>query len=206
VLPALRAENPNLDAALLRLAASAQEWLDAIDALAAPFLDRQGDTSVFSIECPALAAQPAGVRKRAIALLLERAGLGYDAAHLDAIDALVVRPPHGQRAIDVPGGRAVRSYDVLHATHGVRPHGAPSLAPPAGPYMLRTWRPGDRMRPARLKGRSRKLADIYGDAKIPRELRAAARVLIRTTDQGIVWAEHVGLAHGESSEVMPKPA
>jgi TilS substrate C-terminal domain. len=62
------------------------------------------------------------------------------------------------------------------------------------------------MRPARLKGRSRKLADLYVDAKIPRELRATARVVIRTTDQGIVWAEHVGLAHGESSEVMPKPA
>jgi tRNA(Ile)-lysidine synthase len=215
VLPALRAENPNLDAALLRLAASAQEWLDAIDALAAPFVKRNGDRSLFSIDCPALAAQPAAVRKRAIALLLERAGLGYDAAHLDAIDAIVVRPSRGQRAIDVPGGRAIRTYDALQADTRARPgfsdtrarpgFSAP-LAPPAGPYALRTWRPGDRMRPARLHGRSRKLADLYIDAKVPRELRATARVVIRTTDQGIVWAEHVGLAHGESSEVVPKPA
>jgi hypothetical protein len=53
------------------------------------------------------------------------------------------------------------------------------------------------MRPARLKGRSRKLSDLYIDAKVPRAARATARVLVRLADATIVWAEHVGAAFGE---------
>jgi hypothetical protein len=61
------------------------------------------------------------------------------------------------------------------------------------------------MCPDRLRGRSRKLSDLYGDAKIPRELRRNALVLVRTTDEVIVWAEHLGLAFGESPNVIPAP-
>ena len=71
---------------------------------------------------------------------------------------------------------------------------------------MRRWQPGDRMRPARLRGRSRKLSDLFIDAKVPQALRAGARVVIRTTDQGIVWAEHLGMAYGEPLHLMPKPA
>ena len=70
-------------------------------------------------------------------------------------------------------------------------------------YELRSWTPGDRMRPARLKGRSRKLSDLYIDAKIPRTARRTARVLVRRADATIVWAEFIGLAHGESPELIP---
>jgi tRNA(Ile)-lysidine synthetase-like protein len=52
------------------------------------------------------------------------------------------------------------------------------------------------MCPARLKGRSRKLSDLYIDAKLPRDLRRGAKVLVRTSDRVIVWAEHLGYAHG----------
>jgi len=38
------------------------------------------------------------------------------------------------------------------------------------------WEPGDRMKPARLAGRSRKLSDLYIDAKVPRDRRVEARV------------------------------
>ena len=62
------------------------------------------------------------------------------------------------------------------------------------------------MKPARLKGRSRKLSDLYIDAKIPREMRSTARVLVRSIDLTIVWAEHVGIAFGESPHVAPLPA
>ncbi|HVK87123.1 MAG TPA: tRNA lysidine(34) synthetase TilS [Kofleriaceae bacterium] len=218
VMPALREENPQLDAALVRLAASAQEWLEVIDSLAAPFVreqDEKRDRPRFG-SASALAKQPPAIRKRAVALLLEDAGLGYDATHLDAIDELVTRPASGRVALDVPGGRVVRTYDLLRvepapgpgplstsSTSSATP--APLVAP-EGPYVVRVWQAGDRMRPSRLKGRSRKLSDLYADAKVPRELREHARVVVRTTDQGIVWAEHVGLAHGETSEVMPKPA
>ena len=51
------------------------------------------------------------------------------------------------------------------------------------------------MRPARLRGRSRKLSDLYADAKVPRSSRTAARVIVRHSDAAILWAEHIGIAH-----------
>ncbi|NVB81066.1 MAG: tRNA lysidine(34) synthetase TilS, partial [Kofleriaceae bacterium] len=106
ILPALRAENPALDAALVRLAASAREWMSAIDDLADPYAQ-------FPIDCTSLVLVDSAVRKRAFALALESAGLGYDAIHLEQIDALVCREPSGEVGVDVPGGRVVRSYNTL---------------------------------------------------------------------------------------------
>jgi tRNA(Ile)-lysidine synthetase-like protein len=97
----------------------------------------------------------------------------------------------------------VRSYEQLAIASA--PVDAPQLVAPSGPYVLRRWQPGDRMRPARLAGRSRKLSDLYIDAKLPRDQRASARVVVRTTDNTIVWAEHLGLAHGEHESLVPLP-
>jgi tRNA(Ile)-lysidine synthase len=194
-LPALRAENPALDDALCRLAAAAREWTEAIDHIAAP-------VARFPMHCTALVRLDAAVRLRAYARALEAAGLGYDAVHLDAIDDLVQRPRDGEHGVDVPGGRVIRSYDVIDLGHERTPD---PLVPPDAGYELRSWRAGDRMKPARLKGRSRKLSDLYIDAKVPRELRRTARVMVRTNDQVIVWAEHLGIAFGESPNVVPVP-
>jgi tRNA(Ile)-lysidine synthase len=195
ILPHLRRENPQLDAALVRLAHSAAEWLEVIDGLAAPH-------ARLPIACAELAALPAAVRKRAVALALERAALDYGAAHLDAIDRAVTRAAHGTIEIDLPAARLVRIYGRLDLEPPAPPE-VPELAPPPGPYRLRAWQRGDRMKPARLKGRSRKLSDLYVDAKVPRAARLAARILVRTTTGAIVWAEHVGLAYGEPAELIP---
>ena len=61
---------------------------------------------------------PPAVRKRALRARARAAGLGYDAVHLDAIDELVLRRRAGERAVDVPGGRVVRSYDALDLDAG----------------------------------------------------------------------------------------
>jgi tRNA(Ile)-lysidine synthase len=190
ILPALRRENPQMDAALVRLAGSAAEWLEVIDALARPF-------ARFPIDGAALRAQPAAIRKRAVSLALEAAGLDYDAVHLDRIDRMVMAHERGQVSIDVRGGAIVRSYGTLSVAPRDRPTPPPPLEAPHDDYELRTWRAGDRMRPARLKGRSRKLSDLYIDAKVPRNARVAARVLVRRSDATIVWAEHLGAAFGE---------
>jgi len=192
ILPALREENRLLDDALRRLASSAREWLAVIDRLAA-------EMSAFPIDTRVLAAEPA-VRKRGYALALEAAGLSYDAVHLDAIDQIATRTGQGELAVDVPGGRVVRSYAVLDLERVLEPDAL--VAPPG--HEVRTWRPGDRMKPARLKGRSRKLSDLFIDAKVPRELRRSARVVVRSADQVIVWVEHLGLAFGESPRVVPR--
>ncbi|HUS32918.1 MAG TPA: tRNA lysidine(34) synthetase TilS [Kofleriaceae bacterium] len=185
VLPALRAENPAIDDALVRLARAAGEWRDAIDALAEPF-------ATFPIDCEELATQLPAIRKRAVALALERARLGYEAAHLDAIDALVMAPTAGEHSIDVPGARLVRSYETLEIRSDQISEIQSDLI--SGDYEVRVWRPGDRMKPARLKGRSRKLSDLYIDAKVPRAIRAASRVVIRRADAVIIYAEHLGIS------------
>ena len=197
ILPALRMENPQLDAALVRLAASAAEWTSVLDELSGPY-------ARFPIDCAALSAQPAAVRKRALARALEAENIDHDAVHLDDLDRIVCRDAHGEVAIDLPGRTIVRSYDRLRPAKGSDPFG--ELRAPDGPYELRRWRPGDRMRPARLKGKSRKLSDLYIDAKVPRAEREGARVVVNTTDGEIVWAEHLGTAFGQGPEVAPKPA
>lgn len=198
LLPALRAENPAVDEALCRLAASAHEWTEALD-------DRAEPVARFPVSVRELTELPAAVRKRAYAIALDSRGLGYDAVHLDAIDDLVLRTEDGEVGLDLPGARIVRSYDVLDLRSAVREPAPRPLASPEPGYELRVWRAGDRMRPARLKGRSRKLSDLFIDAKLPRELRRTARVLVRTSDGVIVWAEHVGLAAGESPDIVPVP-
>jgi tRNA(Ile)-lysidine synthase len=198
ILPLLRRENPQLDAALIRMANSAAEWLEVIDGLARPF-------ARFPIDARAVAAQPAAVRKRAVSLALEAAGLDYDAAHLEQIDRLIIAPDHGQRSLDVRGGSIVRTYGTVSVAGRDEPTRAALEVPHAG-YELRTWRAGDRMRPARLKGRSRKLSDLYIDAKVPRATRALARVLVRSSNATIVWAEYLGAAFGESFVDLPIPA
>jgi tRNA(Ile)-lysidine synthase len=201
-LPALREENPAVDDALIRLAAIAREWLFAIEGLAEPH-------SRFPIETTNLTSLPDAVRKHAYARALERAQLGYDAIHLEQIDDLVVRGNGEQRSIDVPGGRVVLTYRTLDVARGQGTGASPpvsiELVAPSG-YQLRTWQDGDRMKPARLKGRSRKLSDLFIDAKVPRDARRAARVVIRPADGVIVWAEYIGLAHGESDAVVPLPS
>jgi tRNA(Ile)-lysidine synthase len=199
ILPALQRENPQLPAALVRLARSATEWLEVIDAHAGRF-------ARFPIACDALAGQPVAIRKRALSLALEAAGLDYDAVHLERLDRLVIAGEQGQISIDVPGGTVVRSYGALSIAPRDEPASPQALPIPHDGYELRTWRAGDRMRPARLKGRSRKLSDLYIDAKVPRAARATARVLIRLSDTTIVWAEHLGAAFGEPCFVASIPA
>jgi tRNA(Ile)-lysidine synthase len=188
-LPALRAENPALDDALVRLADASREWLDVIDALAAPH-------ARFPIECAAMRGLPPAVRKRCYALMLEHGQLGYEATHLDLLDDLVMRDAAGELHLDIAGVRLTRRYGRVSPPGPPAPP-RPTPVLPTG-HELRVWRPGDRMKPARLQGRTRKLSDLYIDAKVPRELRATARVIVRVQDQQIVWAEHIGSAHGES--------
>ncbi|HEX2690253.1 MAG TPA: tRNA lysidine(34) synthetase TilS [Kofleriaceae bacterium] len=199
ILPVLRHENPQLDTALVRLARSAAEWLEVIDALARPF-------ARFPIDRAALAAQPAAVRKRALSLALEVAGLDYDAVHLEHLDRMITAPERGQISIDVRGGSIVRSYGTLSIAPGHASTPSQELVTLEERYDLRVWRAGDRMKPARLKGRSRKLSDLYIDAKVPRSARTTARVLVRRSDATIVWAEHLGAAVGESFGDLPIPA
>ncbi|HEY0251800.1 MAG TPA: tRNA lysidine(34) synthetase TilS [Kofleriaceae bacterium] len=199
MLPELRELNPNVDLALVRLADSTREWLEALDAIAEPL-------ARFPIGCEALARHPTAIRKRAVAIALDRGGIDFDASHLEAIDGLIVRPAAGEVALDLPAARFVRRYDLAMVEPVSRPEPPriSSLVAPPG-YELRSPEPGERFRPIRLNGRSKKLSDLYIDMKLPRDERARARVMVRLSDRSIVWAEHLGIAHGEASDLAPLP-
>ncbi len=193
-LPALREENPALDEALVRLAASAREQREVLD-----YAARETPLRV-----DALADAPAAVAKRAMQLAAASAGAGpLSARHLDDLLALVLRPASGSVDLSLPGATARREYDKLRfisqAEDPLRP--SVDVTGPDGPYTARRWQAGDRMRPERLQGRSRKLSDLFIDAKIPRAQRTEAVVVERNRDGEIVWAEHIGRAYATSVEV-----
>jgi tRNA(Ile)-lysidine synthase len=69
----------------------------------------------------------------------------------------------------------------------------------AGPALFcRSWRPGDRFRPLGLKG-SKKLQDLFTDARVPRAQRADVPVL--EDARGIVWV--AGLRISDGAKLSP---
>jgi tRNA(Ile)-lysidine synthase len=55
----------------------------------------------------------------------------------------------------------------------------------SAPLVLRSWRSGDRFYPSGMKGRRKKLQDLFTDMKIPRSEREAIPVLV--APEGILW-------------------
>jgi tRNA(Ile)-lysidine synthase len=204
LLPALRRENPALDATLARTARAMRECLEAIDAAAGAIAARR-DGQARRLAAAELALAPRAVAKRALAMQAAALGSSLEARHLEALLALAAGPPRGSRGLDLPGLSARREYgDLLLERAGARPTPPPPRVAIAGDrsaYEIRAWRAGDRMRPARLHGRSRKLQDLYTDAKVPTRQRREALVVVRKADGAIVWAQYLGPAVDAGVEV-----
>lgn len=206
VLPALRRVNPAIDAALLRLAAAAGDARATLDLAA----DRLAETARAggAWRAEVLAGAPPSVLAHFLAREVSAAGGGpLGARHHQALAALIGSGTGGTARVDLPGMTAWREYGVLRLEprgEAATPDTTSPLAVtgPDGPYEVRLWRPGDRMQPARLRGRSRKLSDLFIDARVPRRVRASARVVTRASDGRIVWAEHLGPAFGSSIAVV----
>ena len=64
------------------------------------------------------------------------------------------------------GVRAVREYDRISLEYGPVRFGPWTIASDAPGLEVRTWRPGDR-----LRGRKKKVQDVFVDAKVPRRER-----------------------------------
>ncbi|HEU5055580.1 MAG TPA: tRNA lysidine(34) synthetase TilS [Kofleriaceae bacterium] len=207
ILPALRRVNPAVDAALLRIAAAAGDSRAALD-FAADLLAEKARAPGGAWRVDLLARAPGSVLAHFVAREVGAAGGGpLGARHHRALAALVGSAAGGTSRVDLPGLTAWREYELLRLErrgNAAVPEPPPGLdvSGPDGPYEVRTWRPGDRMRPARLRGRSRKLSDLYIDARVPRRVRAAARVVTRASDGRIEWAEHLGPAFGSPIAVV----
>ena len=111
--------------------------------------------------------------------------------------AELLAAPVGSKRVDLGGGvQAVREHDRLWLESGPRPLDGPVEWGPwriesglAG-LTVRGWRPGDR-----LAGRSKKVQDVFVDAKIPRSDREGWPLVVRGDEvvavPGIVDAEGV---------------
>ncbi len=208
LMPLLARENPAVEAALCRLAAAAREQRDVLDFAASALLGAARRAPGL-LAVAALAAAPPAVAKRAISLAIDEVTVPtrrrqVGARHLAAVREMVARRGAGSWSLDLPGLRVTREYDTLRLERADAAADAPpplAVEGPEGPYRIRPWAAGDRMRPARLRGRSRKLSRLYVDAKVPRRLRQTARVVVRAADGAILWAEHLGPAHGSRIHV-----
>lgn len=195
-IPKLESENPKIRQALCGLADSARDHRDVLEWAAARAQSELGSGGGLQLgrEFNAL---PESLAKRVLARFAETRGRPLERKHLEALYDLCHTPTSGTRSLDLPAGTIVRQYDELSwgSDESVREF----IAPPG--FRLRRWQHGDRMRPERLKGRSRKLSDLYADAKIPAKLRPEAWLAVRAedgADEEIVWAQYIGDAFGWS--------
>ena len=98
--------------------------------------------------------------------------------------AELLAAPTGSKRVDLGGGvQAVREYDRLWLEHGpldldgeVR-WGPWRIRSELRGLKVRSWRPGDR-----LAGRTKKIQDVFVDAKIPRSEREAWPLVVRGDD------------------------
>jgi len=156
----------------------------------------------------ALAASPRAVQREALTLLIRRHGGDVDAHHLEALlDALpgsavtrrdlpggvrvrVLRDRVDVAAPDDSAGSAERSERIVNGPDDL-PAGLPVALTDDGPWSLRPARPGDRIR---LAGGTRTVADLLGEAQVPREERAERLVLARGSE--VVWVDGIAVAEG----------
>jgi len=95
-------------------------------------------------------------------------------------------PAEGAR-LSVPGEALLGQLRVAAGT-GALPAAEAAVEVDAeavrGGLCVRRWRPGDRIQPLGMTG-TKKLQDLFVDAHVPREQRAAVPVL--ECERGIVW-------------------
>ena len=84
----------------------------------------------------------------------------------------------GTKEADLGEGiHAVREYDRLTLERGPVRFGPWTIESDAPGLEVRTWQPGDRM-----AGRSRKVQDVFTDAKVPRRERATWPLVVRENE------------------------
>jgi tRNA(Ile)-lysidine synthase len=173
LLPLLARENPRVREALVGLAAAARERSGA-----GGLAEGLGRRAAQVVE--RLRAQGAGTRHVDVAggRVLE---VAYGRVRLAERPARAGAP----KPLEISGPGTYRHQDETGLTIGEGERGAATFDADAvrWPLVLRTRRPGDRMRPRGGRG-SRKLADLLIDAKVARPRRDALPVL--TTADGVV--------------------
>jgi tRNA(Ile)-lysidine synthase len=104
--------------------------------------------------------------------------------------------PTGTKVADLGSGiRAVREYDRLSLEHGPVRFGPWTISSDRAGLEVRAWHPGDR-----LRGRRKKMQDVFVDAKVPRGERAGWPLVVQGDEvvgvpgivetPGVEWERH----------------
>jgi tRNA(Ile)-lysidine synthase len=172
ILPALASENPKVVEALLALAHQAR-GLPPVGQGTQPKLAPRTAALV-----QRLSAEGRGTRR--ISIPEGEVLVSYGRVSLQVRSAAAASaPPTGIATISGPGLYRLPGVGALDLKEEAQSHAdgaAFDAAQLSFPLQLRTWRAGDRMRPRAGRG-SRKLSDLFVDAKIPRPERAHQLVL-----------------------------
>jgi tRNA(Ile)-lysidine synthase len=118
VLPTLETElGPGVAEALARTAELVRDDNELLDRLAAEASrTAEGLGGTDTLDCGALEAQPAALRRRIIRLWLLTHGLGdLSLRHISAVESLVI-DWHGQKAIQIPGATVTRAAGGLRVS------------------------------------------------------------------------------------------
>jgi tRNA(Ile)-lysidine synthase len=202
LLPLLRRENPAIAAALCRLAAGQRELVVALDQwvrrarrqVLAPSAARR------DLDRRLLRRFPDAIAKRLLLDLGAELGQALEARHLQALLDFA-RAGSDDGSLSLPGLSVARRGPALtfeRRDTPVVPTGIRvivTVAAPRSSHRVRLAAPGDRMRPALPGSRTRPLSELLREAQVPAAARAAA-VVVEDAAGRVVWAEHLGSAHG----------
>jgi len=207
VLPELAKLNPEISGALARLADAAAGVANVVDEQAGTALNDAEHEGTLALDG---LPRDGDARSNALALWWQRqTGQALAARHRAALQQLAASTD-GSKALDLPGGRALREYTTLRVApttdtnEGVAPmtlergdiaewHGwrfsfVRGLDGPAQVgfvdaerVVVRARRPGDRM----SGPRGAKVQDVFTDAKVPARERDVWPLV--TADDGVVW-------------------
>jgi tRNA(Ile)-lysidine synthase len=210
VLDTLQELSPAVERTIAETARQLRDEAEVLDAAVADALAELGGGPAISLD--ALKEHPPALQRLILRTLAGRAVSRQELGELLNVGH------RGTKTLDLGGGlRAVAEYGALRFTRvaDAEPPAAVELAVPGrarfgdwelearlgGPgdvavtdlgsaVTVRSWRDGDRMRPAGLGG-SKSLQDLFTDRKVPRALRRTLPVV--ETDGEIVWVAGVAV-------------
>ena len=228
VLPVLRALNPAAEQAIAETGYVLRDEAEVLERAVDEALERSGGALLAQAELrrepPALARL---MLRRAAEVA---AGRPHSLSRAQADAVLALGEGGGSASLDLGGGlRAVAEYGVVRFTldADAEPPEPATLAVPGavrfGPWqvearlgaegdalldgaelaqtlVVRSWRAGDRMRPAGLGG-TKSLQDLFTDRKVPRALRRSLPVV--ESDGEIAWVAGVAVAERFRARVEP---
>jgi tRNA(Ile)-lysidine synthase len=221
LLPTLRSLNPAAERVIAETSLLLRDEAEVLDRATEEAVERLGPGA--AVQLADLRAEPLALARLVLRRLAEQAAGRAHPLSRDQADAILALGERGgSQALDLGGGlRAVAEYGTLRfaaapevaaaepvelTVPGTARFGdweveaghspgevAVSAAALGSAVTVRSWREGDRMRPAGLGG-SKSLQDLFTDRKVPRELRRSLPVV--ETDGEIVWVAGVAVAEG----------